>query len=61
MEVFLHVAPPLASVAVLLSPFPTVRNIAATQSTGDLPALTYVSLGRGARAADARCARSRSP
>jgi uncharacterized protein with PQ loop repeat len=44
MESFLRIAPPLASMACFIAPYRTVSNIARTQTTGDLPALTFVSM-----------------
>ena len=44
MQDLLRVAPPLASVAVFVAPYKTVTDIRKNQTTGDLPALTFVSM-----------------
>lgn len=44
MNTFFTYAPPIAGLAVFLSPLKTIREIQRNESTGDLPPLTYVSM-----------------
>ncbi|KAH9254092.1 hypothetical protein BASA81_007967 [Batrachochytrium salamandrivorans] len=44
MESFLHAAPPLASILVYLVPFKTISDVSRSQTSGDLPSLTFVSM-----------------
>jgi solute carrier family 50 protein (sugar transporter) len=41
---FLRIAAPAVTIAVFLAPITTVRHITTTQSTGELPAATFVSM-----------------
>lgn len=44
VEKFLQIAPPLASIVCFIAPFPSIRNMVAHQTTGEVPALTFVSM-----------------